>query len=80
MCALFEIAPTAFEEKCCDHGNVEHTDAGGDEVCRAVDVVVGDRADGGKTDETEAEFASFEQDDHAEQGDDLGGEYCHKVA
>lgn len=57
---LLENMPVALEEEGGDDGDVEHTDAGGEEVCCAVDVVVGDGADGSKADDIEAEFTSFE--------------------
>lgn len=77
---LFEDMPVALEEESGDDGDVEHTEAGGEEVCCAVDVVIGDGTDGGKADDVEAEFASFEQDEYAKQGGDFGGKYSLEVA
>ena len=51
--------PVAFEEKGCDDGDVEHADAGGEEVDFGVEVVVADADDGGETDDIEAEFVLF---------------------
>lgn len=58
--SLFENMPVALEEESGDDGDVEHTEAGRDEVGCAADIVVGDGTDGGKADDVEAEFASFE--------------------
>lgn len=68
---LSHDVPVAFEEECCDDGDVEHTDAGGEEVCFGAEVVVADAAEGGKADEVEADFILLEHDCDTDQGNDV---------
>lgn len=76
---LLHDVPVASQEEGCDDGDVEHADAGREEVHLRIEVVVADADDGGEADDIEAEFILFEHEQDAEQRDDVRYRGRHEV-